>query len=143
MKKFKFRLQTVLEHRGRIRDEAKVSLLKANQALDEAQQELTRLELLELQNTLSIQEVSPVASVMLNAQIAIGLRQRIGDQRAIIVLREEDVGKAMEVYMESSKELKSVTTLKERKLQEYNQQVAEMEFASLDEQAIQRAFKRG
>ena len=141
MKKFKFRLQTVLEYRERSRDDCKAEVVIANQALEQAQNEHSRLETLELQNTLSIQEVSPVSRVLLNAQISQGLRQRISDQKAIIELREKDVAKAMEIYMEASKELKAVTTLKERKLQEFNKHVAEKEATFLEELSTQRAAR--
>lgn len=141
MKKFKFRLQTVLEYRERIRDDAKAEVVKANQALEQAQNELTRLEALEIQNILSIQEVSPVSTVLLNAQIAQGLRQRIVDQKVVIEQKEKEVAKAMEVYLETSKELKAVTTLKERKLQEFNKHVAEKEATFLEELSTQRAAR--
>ena len=48
----------------------------------------------------------------------------------------------MEIYMEASKELKAVTTLKERKLQEFNKHVAEAELEYLDEMVTQRAARR-
>lgn len=141
MKNFKFRLQTVLEYRDRVRNDRKGELVKANQALSEAQSELSRLENLELQNTLSIQDVSPVSLVLLNAQIASGLIQRIQNQKGIIELREADVAKAMEAYNEASKDHKAVCTLKERKLQEFNKKVAEADAAYLDELSIMRAHK--
>ena len=142
MKKFKFRLQTVLEYREKVRDDSKAEVVKANQALQEAQDELARLAQLELENTLSIQDVSPVAMVLLNDQIAQGLRQRVANQRGVIELREQDVAKAMEVYMEANRELKAVSTLRERKLQEFNKHVAEVESAYLDELATQRAARQ-
>ena len=142
MKRFKFRLQTVLEYRERIRDDCKAEVVKANQALVQAQDELQRLLQLEIENILSIQQVTHVSAVQLNAQIAQGLWHRIANQRAVIVLREQDVTKAMEIYLEASKELKAVTTLKERKLQEYNQHIAEVEAAYLDELATQRAARQ-
>ena len=80
--------------------------------------------------------------VLLNDQIAQGLRQRMANQRGVIELKEQDVAKAMEVYMEASKELKAVTTLRERKLQEFNKHVAEVESAYLDELATQRAARQ-
>lgn len=146
MKRFKFRLETVLQHRERERDEAKAVLVKANQALSEAEQEKSRLRHLELENALSIQEVSSVAQVRLNDLVASGLRQRIANQSKLIEQRQEAVAKAMDAFKVASMELKTVTTLKERKLQEYNKHVAEAELAFLDELATQRsaaATKRG
>jgi flagellar FliJ protein len=141
MKKFKFRLQSVLEYRQRICDDLKGELLKANQALALVEQDLLRMQTLLSENLLDIQGVVPVSQVLLNAQISQALGLKIDQAKALIEIRQQEVQSALDAYQEASKDLKAVNVLKERKLQEYNKQLAEYESATLDELAIQRSAK--
>ena len=141
MKKFKFRLQKVLEHREKVKDDRRAELLEANHILADAEAELQRLLSLEVENALQIQQVSSASMVFLNAQISEGLRNRVAHQREVIKEKQALVAKALEAFTEANVELKAVSTLKERKLQEYNKVTAEREAAFLDELAIQRSIK--
>ena len=143
MKKFKFRLQTVLDYRERVCDQLKGELLKANQALLEAEQEVLRLEHLFLENTLNIQELMTASSVQLNAQLSQSLNLKIEKAKETVEIKKQQVAHALEAYQEATKELKAVNVLKERKLHEFNLKLAEHESLALDELAVQRAARKG
>ncbi len=142
MKKFKFRLQSVLEYREKVCDRLKGELLKANQALAEAENEVKRLEALYLENTLDIQGVRPVSELILNAHNSQSLSLKIEHAKELVEQKKQEVEAALEAYQEASKELKSVNVLKERKLHEFNKRLAEHESSSQDELAVQRAARK-
>lgn len=143
MKKFKFRLQAVLDFRERSCEQLKGELLKANQLLTESEQEVSRLENIYSQNIFNNQEVRPVAEVLLNAHTNQSLNLKIEQAKLIVEQKQQAVDQALELFQEASKELKSVSVLKERKLQEFDKKLAEHESSSLDELAVQRAAKKG
>lgn len=139
MKRFKFRLQTVLEYRERIRDDRKADLIQANQLLQEGEDDLQRLLTLERENLVSDQQVMEASVLLLQGQIADGLRVRIEGQRTQIEELRKSAEAALEAYQEANKEVRAVEILKERKLQEFNEMVQKHDFELIDEQAIQRA----
>lgn len=163
MKRFKFRLTKVLDYRARICDEKRQELVRANFERDQAIEHLEKLrsELRELKyfdsGTESAIESAatsphrmpgvasgPVLSVhqfVMVGNYAVRLEKEIEKQLEVVAEASEVAEKAREVYVEASKDVKALETLKEKRLQDYNEAVSKHEEQMLDEMTVQR-FKR-
>lgn len=138
MKKFRFRLEKVLQYREMLKDEKRRELLKRNQELREARQRLEDLEKAALSNTLGQGQIMTVEQVYLAGLFAERVKEDIIKQRLAIIKAEEEVEKAMGEYVEASKDARSLEMLKERKLQEYMDYMHKEDEKFLDELAVQR-----
>jgi len=140
MKKFKFRLERVLQYRLLIKEDKRKALLLKNMKLHEAENRLAMLEQAELAN----RYVSGPDKMLSAQQIyLIGLfGQRLQDeivkQRLAIIQLEKEVEEAMAEYTEAAREAKTLEIFRERKVQEYLDYVAKEEGKFLDELAVQK-----
>jgi len=140
MKKFKFRLERVLQYRLLIKEDKRKALLLKNMKLHEAENRLAMLEQAELAN----RYVSGPDKVLSAQQIyLIGffgqrLQDEIVKQRLAIIQLEKEVEEAMAEYTEAAREAKTLEIFRERKVQEYLDYVAKEEGKFLDELAVQK-----
>lgn len=143
MKRFRFRLQRVLDIRVQIRDEARQELVRCNAERDHQmhilanlQDEFSKLGLKE-GGMYSASDISSLGAYSERLTIAI-------DQQKIVVaeaIRVADLAK--ERYIETSKEAKAMEMLRDKKLEEHKADQLREETALLDELAGQRVTSRG
>ena len=142
MKKFRFRLERVLHHRQLMRDEKKRELMLKNMALQEAEGKLEALEKAEKNNNLEQGTIMTVERVMLSGFYAQRLQAEIVAQRVKIEEAREEVRLALDAYVESAREAKSLELLKERKLQEFTEYVQKEDEKFLDELSVMRRKRK-
>ena len=139
MKRFRFRLQRILDIRDQIRDEARQELGRRNAELAHQQSVLAGLEdeLTRLQpgkdGTLTAGEL------MLMGAYALRVQQLIEQQLVRIEEARREVVVAQEKYIQANKDAKALEMLKDKKRSEYDQEMLKEEINQLDEVAVQRA----
>jgi flagellar FliJ protein len=139
MKRFRFRLQRVLDLRVQIRDEARQELVRRNQERDYQINILRHLE--DEYRRTSIQEGGTYSAgdlVLLGTYCA-RLQKQIEHQQEVVAKARKEAEQAQERYVETSRDAKALEMLREKKLQEHTEQMLREEGAMLDEIAIQRA----
>lgn len=137
MKRFRFRLQRVLDYRKIVKGEKQRTLLLKNHELRLLQEELVELENARLANEISGGLIS--AELVLAAGLyAARLKQRIIDQRLAIIRAQDEVEKALAEYMQAAKDEKALISLKDKKYSEYRESVLAEEGRFLDELSTQR-----
>jgi flagellar FliJ protein len=138
MKKFRFRLERVLQYREMVKGERRRELLQANYNLQLAQTRLEQLE--ESQRTLGLGEgaVMTVEQVQLQGLFGARLEVEIAAAREAITVAENNVFEARGRYIEAAKESKSLEVLKEKRKAEYAEYVLKEDEKFLDEFTIQK-----
>ncbi len=135
MKRFKFRLQRILDVRIQIRDEARQELVRRNTERDhqiyvlaQLQDEFMQLGLTE-GGTYSATDLSRLGAYAERLTVAI-------DQQKLVVAEAIKAAElAHESYISASREAKVIELLKDKKLQEYRAEQLREEGALLDELA--------
>ena len=138
MKRFRFRLQRVLDIRVQFRDEARQELVLLNAERD---QQISVLNQLELEFAkLGLKEGGTYSANELVALGAYGERLTIAiDQQKIVVAKAIQAADAALVkYIEASRDAKAIEMLKDKRLGEFNAEEAREEGKLLDEIAVQR-----
>lgn len=136
MKKFKFRLEKVLHYRVAIQEEKKGVLTEKMGLLREA--EIRLAEYLQLQSNNSVSEYNNLADYQLQTAFASRLSAKIVEERERIIECERLVEEAREAYVEATKDVKSLETLKKKKFEEHKEFVQKLDEKFLDELTIQR-----
>lgn len=138
MKKFRFRLERVLQYREIVKGERRRELLEANYQLQVAKDRLVELET--AQRTLGFGEgaVVSVEQVQLQGFYGARLEVQIGHQREVIATAENAVIEARGRYVEAVKDSKSLELLKEKRKAEYAGYVLKEDEKFLDEFTIQK-----
>lgn len=142
MKRFRYRLQRVLNYRETVRQEKKRLLLLARQELAQRSQVLSDLEESERSNTLAAGQIMSAELVHMRGLFAASLQERIVQQRLAIVESEARVQEALNVYIEAAKESEALKTLKTRRKEQYDEEVRREDEKVLDEMATQRSVRR-
>ena len=138
MKKFKFRLQKVLEYRETNKSEKRRVLLVKNQELQAGKNRLVELENMALSNKLEQGTIMMVQQVEIWGMFAERIKDEIAMQKLNLIKLEEEVAAALKEYIDASKDARSLELLKERKLQEFWDVVHKEDEKFLDELAVQR-----
>lgn len=138
MKKFKFRLQRVLDFRKLLAGEKKRELMLRNLELSQAQDHLRTLEQAERDNLIAQNEIIDAALIMLNSQFGARLRDAIVAQRLAIIDAEDKVEQARLAYIEAAKDEKALLSLKEKKLQEYMHYLEVEQGKALDDFSVSK-----
>jgi flagellar biosynthesis chaperone FliJ len=153
MKKFKFRLEKVLGYRARICDEKRQELVRRNFERDQALRQLEELrrQFRELQYpgsgtdpALGIPNAEPLVSSQVFIMVgsyAGRLESEIEQQLVRVEEAMEAASRARDVYIEASKDVKALETLKEKRQADYNDMKLKDDERTLDELTVQR-FKR-
>lgn len=138
MKKFKFRLERVMQFRRAVKDEKLRDLTVVNAKLREEVSRLEALEGAQRRNSNEGDGVTLVESFYMRGLYASRLKEEIAKQLTVITECEEQVQQALAAYIEASKELKTLTMLKDRKRAEYIDYIAREDAKFLDELATQK-----
>lgn len=138
MKKFKFRLQRVLDFRKLVCDEKKRELLARNHELAQAEEQLRSLEQAEQGNLIVQGQVVDVSQILLNGLFGSRLKDQIVAQRLAIISAQDRAEQARLAYIEAAKDEKALITLKQKKFEEYKHYIELEEGKALDEFSISR-----
>lgn len=137
-KRFKFRLQKVLEYRHMLKADAQKELLFANNTLFSEQQMLADLETALLQNELASDQVLSVGEIALYDQYSLRLRNDIGHQKVRVEEAAEVAEIARLAYIEAAKEAETLDKLKSKRKEEYRVYLEKEHEKFLDELTTQR-----
>lgn len=136
-KKFKFRLEKVLELREQIREEKKKELFLKNTAVRETEEKITDLDK-QLNTSGRTTGVIKAQELHLTAQYESRLLAEIDAARDVLALLVFEAERAKEEYLEAVKEHEALKMLKARKQLEYQNSADKEEAKVLDELAVQR-----
>ncbi len=141
MKRFKFRLQRVLDLRVQIRDKARQELVRRNGERDHELSVLAHLEDEYRRVTMEEGGMYSASQLVLFGAYAERLEGEINNQKLVVARAIEAAEVAQAHYIEASREAKALEMLREKKLKEHNEEALRQEGAFLDELAITR-FER-
>jgi|LakMenEpi03Aug12_release.lakeMendotaPanAssembly.Ray.scaffolds.fasta_scaffold1280746_1 flagellar FliJ protein len=133
MRRFRFRLQRVLDIRVQIRDEARQELVRRNAERDQQASILKALE--DEFNTLGLKEGGTYSAGELVAVGAYSERLTIAirRQQEVLAAAMRVAQEALERYIETSREAKALEMLKDRRLHEHTAESLREEGKLLDE----------
>lgn len=143
MKRFKFRLQRILDIREQIRDEARQELGRRNAVLAHEQSVLRGLEAELLRLNAGENGIVTASELLLTGAYAQRIQKLIEQQALKVEEARKAVVEAQERYIQANKEAKALEMLKDKRRAEYDHEVLKEEINQLDEVATQRANSRG
>jgi flagellar FliJ protein len=143
VKKFKFSFERLLQHKHTLEDVARRDHLLAKKAMDEAKQEIDQMyrDIDESRDWSLKVELQGGSQSMTLAQIDEFINlQKIRIERARLALRSlmTEVENKQEKLIEAAKERKTLEKLRERRVEEHKQKLAEHEMKENDEIVVLR-----
>ncbi len=151
MKKFRFQLETLLKVTRMKKDEAEVGFAEASRLLEEQKRQLTVL-LQEMQQgqrdyegLTKVKHIT-VGTLMTYNSFFAWKREQIEMQQQAILQSRQNKQKKLRELMQVMNKLKSIEQLKEKRLQQYKEEMLLDEQKQLDEIGIQlymRGLKQG
>lgn len=141
MKKFKFRLEKVLQYREIVKGEKKRELSLKLAILREAEDKLDALFKAQAENNMPDGGTVNANVYFLRGQFATRVKEAIVRQRLVIIEAEKQVEVARNIYIEASREVKTLEMLKAKKQEQYMEYVKDEEAKFLDEIVTQRAAR--
>jgi flagellar FliJ protein len=142
MKRFRFRLQRILDIREQLRDEARQELGRRNAELAHEESVLKGLEGELARLRASENGIVTAGEYLLMGSYALRVQKLIEQQYVRIEEARKLVIAAQERYIQANKEARALELLKEKKRDEYGQEALKEEINQLDEVATQRAATR-
>jgi flagellar FliJ protein len=142
MKKFKFRLEKILQYREIIKTEKKRELSLRLGVLREAEVKLESLFSAQAVNNMPQDAVCSADEFFMRGQYSTRLKEEIVKQRLVIIEAEKKVEEARLAYIEAAKETKTLDMLKDKKKEQYEELVRHEESKILDETVTQRSNVR-
>lgn len=142
MKRFRFRLQKVLDYRDSVKKQHERDLAFRNQTLFE---ESSRLELIlgeQEKHVPPAEGVTTMAELGLQAEYQKALIQALVEQRMLVLEAAEAVEAAREAYIERAVEAETLHSLRDSRRESYIHETAQHDKKALNEIAIQRANQR-
>lgn len=137
MKRFKFRLQRVLDFREGVAKEKHREFLEARRTLEEARESLN--ELTEKYSTnIPPESETTIGTLDLFQQYAQRLRHEISSQESKVEECEEEVDVRREAYVQADRDAEALKSLKSKKKNEYNAMILKEEEKLVDETTTQR-----
>ncbi len=136
MKKFKFRLEKVFQYRISIQDDKKRILTEYLIQIREQEDKLANY--LQEQDKNWVSEYNNLAGYQLQTVFATRLSTQINKTRDKISELEKLAEEARVEYVEATKDVQSLETLKKKQLEEYQQYVHKMDEKFLDELTVQK-----
>ena len=147
MKKFRFQLETLLKVTRMKKDDAEVKFAEASRKLEEARQYMNQL-VLEMQRGQQEYEALSeegkrvtVGRLMTFNSFFAWKREQIEMQQQIILQTKGERQQRLKELMEVMSYLKSIEQLKEKRLQEYKEQMLFEEQKMLDEIGLQLTMR--
>jgi len=137
-KRFKYRLERVLQYREHVRDERRRELLIANRELRQGEQRVSELQEALSQNVVASGGETSAGAIYLAGAYAARLKELIERQLAKNADMQKEVAQALERYIEASKDSEALKILKRKKFEEYRAYIDREEAKFLDELTTQR-----
>ncbi len=147
MKRFKFQLETLLKVTRIKKDKAEVKFAECTQRLEDQKRHLTIL-MDEMQQGhkdyegLTKKKNITVGTLMTFNSFFAWKREQIEMQQQMILQSISDRQKALQELLDIMNKLKSIEQLKEKKLQQYNEEALQEESKMLDEIGLQLNSRR-
>ena len=138
MKRFKFRLERVLQYRKLLKDERTRELMEERSKLFEESERLKELEVAALMNRIEENARMTAEQVQMLGLYGQRLKQQIAQQQLQVEKQQEAVATARNAYVEAAKDEESLVTLKDRRLEEYKEYLEKEDGKFLDELSVQR-----
>jgi flagellar FliJ protein len=139
MKRFRFRLQRVLDIREQICDELRQELALRNQELQQQLNVLAYLDSEFERSRITENGMLTAREVEMTGAYCARVQQQIVEQRVRVEHAKAAVAEAQERYIQANKDAKAIDMLKDKKRAQYHEEVLKEEMNQLDEFAVQRA----
>lgn len=148
MKKFKFKLETVLRLRQKVLEDRMLELARITGVLNDAREKLNSLS--ESQNKIndsliqmySKNEILDLKDVEIKKNYLFKLAQNMKQQEYLIIQIKQAVTEKQNEVREALKDKNIIEKLKEKQLERYKKEFDRKETAELDDMAINR-YKAG
>jgi flagellar FliJ protein len=141
MKRFKFRLEKILQFRETIKADRLRELQIATGRLNEAQEHLEFLKQEFIKGQIAENEILLVSEVYIRSSYCERLKREVQLQIEEISRRQQEVQTARDAYVEASREFETLDRLKGQRHREYMVEVAKEEEKFLDELVTQKAAR--
>jgi flagellar protein FliJ len=138
MKKFKFRLQRVLEYRNVLKKEKERELALRNAELHEAQERLERIVAAQDSTAVPDRPEMSMAELMLTGEYLRYLQDALVNQRLLVHQAAEAVEAARDAYIEKAIEAESLEGVKDRRFSEFKEESGRQERREMDKLTVQR-----
>ena len=143
MKKFRFKLETLLNVTRRKKEDAEIQFAKASRELEEAREQLNVM-LEEMQQghkdyaeLTSEGKCISIGTLMTYNSFFNWMRQQIERQQELIMERRAEKQKKLNELLQIMNKLKSIEQLKEKRLRQYKDEILFEESKMLDEIGLQ------
>lgn len=137
MKKFRFRLERVLDYRNIVKKEKERELAVKNHELVEAEELLEQI-VQEQDSCQSVGEAQTMAELALTAHYQERLQEMFIQQRVLVLEATDAVEQAREAYLEKALEAEVLDKFKGRKREEFKEERKRHERRELDNSVIVR-----
>ena len=145
MRRFQFKLQRLLDFRKIREEQAQAEFAKATRVFLHEKEKLQQMQtvLADTLNGLKAEQAKPSSSIMLKMfqEYIDTTREGIRLQGAKVIAAGERRQKSLKAFEEASRKRKVVDNLRDRRLQQYQEEVLQEEQAFLDELAGQRYIR--
>ena len=141
MKRFKFRLEKILQFRESIKADKLRELQIATAKLQEAQEHLEFLKQEFIKGQIAENETLLVSEVYIRSSYCERLKREVEFQIEQIALRQQEVQVARDAYVEASREFETLDRLRGKRHSEYLVELAKEEEKFLDELVTQKAAR--
>lgn len=139
MKRFRFRLQRVLDIREQICDELRQELALRNQELQQQLNVLAYLDAEFERSRIQGDGIVSASELEMTGAYSARVQQLIVEQRGVVEQAKVAVEEARERFIQANKDAKAIDMLKDKKKAQYTEEVLKEEMNQLDELAVQRA----
>lgn len=139
MKRFRFRLQRVLDIREQICDELRQELALRNQELQQQLNVLAYLDGEFERSRIQGDGIVSASELEMTGAYSARVQQLIVEQRGHVEQAKVAVEEARERFIQANKDAKAIDMLKDKKKAQYTEEVLKEEMNQLDELAVQRA----
>ena len=143
MKKFKFRLQRVLEYRHTLTKDKERELAIKNRELREAEEGVTFLIEAQDNAELAGEGVMSIAELALRGEYLDALQQSLIQQRLMVLQAVDAVDAAREAYREKAIEEETLETLKDKKKDEHKETARKEDRKVMNDMVVQRHRFKG
>ncbi len=141
IKRFKFRLQRVLDYRQILKTEKLAVLTEATRNLRSAEERLRQLEAEASKNNLLEGGEISGNILYLHGLFSQGVSRWIAEIRVKIADLQTKREHALQEFIAASKDVRALELLKQKKMQEYDAKILAFDAGQLDELAVQRAAR--
>jgi len=138
MKKFKFRLEKVLQFRLVVKGEKLRELNVAQKKLRDAQDHLEHLNAEFGNNKIADGQIMMVDEIQIKGAYGERLKAEIAQQGVLLLNLEEELETARNIYVEASRDAEVLEKLKEKKKSSHTELVLKEEEKFLDELTTQK-----